>query len=71
MIIFIGPVFFLLIGVSLQLGTKAGILAALGIIVSDIIYVSLCYYGVTAFLYEPTFIFWITLIGGLLLNFLG
>ena len=71
MIIFIGPVFFLLIGVSLQLGTKAGILAALGIIVSDIICVSLCYYGVTAFLYQPTSIFWITLIGGLLLIFLG
>ena len=71
MIVFIGPVFFLLLSISFQLGTRAGILVAFGIVVSDIICVSLCYFGVTSFLYQPDYKFWIAFIGGLLLILLG
>ena len=48
MVIFIGPVFFLLLNSSLQSGVKAGVAVALGIIVSDIICVALCYYGLSS-----------------------
>lgn len=71
MIVFIGPVFFLLLSVSFQLGTLSGIFVALGIIVSDVICVSLCYLGVTSFLYKSDTKFWIALIGGMLLILLG
>ncbi|HMV44329.1 MAG TPA: LysE family transporter [Leptospiraceae bacterium] len=71
MIVFIGPVFFLLLSVSLQLGGTAGSLAAFGIFVSDIVCVCLCYYGVTSFLNDPTTKNWIVLSGGLLLILLG
>lgn len=70
MIVFIGPVFFLLISISLQLGSRAGLLVAFGIIISDIICVSLCYFGVTVLL-EPSSKLWISLLGGILLIILG
>ncbi len=50
MIIFIGPVFFLLLNSSLQYGKKAGLAVALGIIFSDFICVGLCYYGFSSFI---------------------
>ncbi|MBP6739893.1 MAG: LysE family transporter [Leptospiraceae bacterium] len=71
MIVFIGPVFFLLLSISLQLGTGAGVLTAFGIVVSDLICVSLCYYGVTAFLQDAKQVHWIAITGGILLVILG
>ncbi len=71
MIVFIGPVFFLLLSISLQLGMRAGVLTALGIVVSDIICVSLCYFGVTSFLYKTDTKIWIVLLGGAFLILLG
>jgi threonine/homoserine/homoserine lactone efflux protein len=50
MIVFIGPVFFLLLSISLHQGTKAGVATAFGIVISDLICVCLCYFGVTNFL---------------------
>ncbi len=47
MIIFIGPVFFLLLNSSLQYGHSAGLAVATGIIVSDILCVVLCYYSLS------------------------
>ena len=71
MILFIGPVFFLLLSISLQLGTKAGILVALGILLSDVVCVYLCYFGVASFLYEPDSKLWVSLAGGIILMLLG
>ena len=71
MIVFFGPVFFLLLSISLQLGTGAGVLTALGIVVSDLICVSLCYFGVTTFLQDSKQVHWIALVGGILLLILG
>ncbi len=42
-----GPVFFTLIRNSLQLGAKAGIAAAVGILASDIAVLAICYYLVS------------------------
>lgn len=71
MIIFVGPVFFLLLNSSLQYGMKAGISVALGIIVSDIVCVILCYYGVSRFMTASNNQFWIGVIGSCILFGLG
>ncbi|GAA4272501.1 LysE family transporter [Aquimarina gracilis] len=71
MIIFIGPVFFLLLNSSFQWGAKAGVAVALGIIVSDIVCVALCYYGLSSFINVEGNRFWIGIVGGLILFILG
>ena len=71
MIIFVGPVFFLLLNSSFQYGVKAGISVAIGIIVSDIICVLLCYYGLSSFMTASQNQFWIGIIGSLILFGMG
>ncbi|MHA7057518.1 LysE family translocator [Aquimarina sp. M1] len=71
MIIFVGPVFFLLLNSSLQYGIKSGISVALGIIVSDILCVLLCYYGFSSVLIVPYNQFWIGILGSCILLGLG
>ncbi|AXT58925.1 lysine transporter LysE [Aquimarina sp. AD10] len=71
MIIFIGPVFFLLLNSSLQFGTKAGTAVALGIIVSDILCVLLCYVGLSSFLTAKGNQFWIGVLGSIIIFGLG
>lgn len=71
MIIFIGPVFFLLLNSSFQYGTKEGIAVALGIIVSDIVCVLLCYYGLSKFITIEQNQFWIGVIGSAIVFGLG
>lgn len=71
MIVFIGPVFFLLLSISLHRGTKAGVATAFGIVISDIICVCLCFFGVTNFLNDSNAKMAILLIGGILLIILG
>lgn len=71
MIIFIGPVFFLLLNSSIQYGSKAGVAVALGIVFSDIVCVGLCYFGLSSFIIEPQHQFWIGSIGSILLFGIG
>jgi len=71
MIIFVGPVFFLILNSSFQYGAKAGISVALGIIVSDIVCVGLCYYGLSSFMTASQNQFWIGIIGSIILLGLG
>lgn len=71
MIIFVGPVFFLLLNSSLQSGRKAGFAVALGIIFSDVICVLLCYYGISAFFVSEKHQFWIGVLGSLIILVLG
>ena len=59
MVIFVGPVFFLLLNSSLQWGSKAGVAVALGIIVSDLVCIALCYYGLSSFINIKENQFWI------------
>ena len=73
-VIFIGPVLFTLLKATWQRGHRAGIAVALGIIVSDIIVVGVCYAGSSAFSkevdqYVPKF--WIGMAGAALLLALG
>ncbi|MFD2561290.1 LysE family translocator [Aquimarina rubra] len=71
MIIFVGPVFFLLLNSSFQYGVKAGVAVAFGIIISDIICVALCYYGLSSFMTVTQNQFWIGIIGSIILFGLG
>ena len=71
MIIFIGPVFFLLLNSSVQYGRKAGVSVAVGIIVSDISCVWLCHLGLSVFFNATENQLWIGITGGFLLFFLG
>ncbi|MBP9887860.1 MAG: LysE family transporter [Leptospiraceae bacterium] len=70
MIVFIGPVFFLLIRISLEFGTSAGVWVAIGIIISDILCVILSFLGVNTF-FASNSKFYLTLLGGILLILLG
>lgn len=71
MIIFIGPVFFLLLNSSLQYGVKSGVSVAFGIIISDVVCVLLCYYGFKSFFENQQHQFWIGIIGSVILFVLG
>jgi threonine/homoserine/homoserine lactone efflux protein len=51
----IGPVFFTIIQTSVERGFLNGVLVALGVSVSDIFYVAVCYFGVVQFINEPNF----------------
>ncbi len=71
MVIFIGPVFFILLNSSLQFGVKAGLAVASGIIFSDIICVLLCYYGLFSFVNREENQFWIGIVGSAIIFGLG
>jgi len=71
MIIFVGPVFFLLLNSSIQFGARAGVGVAMGIIVSDIVCAALCWFGLTSFINVGQNQFWFGVIGCLVLLFLG
>jgi threonine/homoserine/homoserine lactone efflux protein len=71
MIVFIGPVFFLLLSSTLKCGQLPGFWVAMGIIVSDILCVLICYYGLAKFITHPDSEFWISIAGGILLTGIG
>jgi len=71
MIVFIGPVFFFLLSSTLKAGLIPGLLVALGIIISDVVCVLLCSFGLTSVITHPDAHLWIALIGGALLIGIG
>ena len=71
MIVFIGPVFFLLLSSTLKCGFMPGFMVALGIIISDVACVLVCKYGLAPFITHPDSNFWIALLGGGLLVGIG
>lgn len=71
MIVFIGPVVFTLLKATLEKGTKAGVMVASGIIVSDIVVILICLAGAIPFFENENNQFWIALFGSILLLLLG
>ena len=67
----IGPVMFTLVQASLKYGFKGGMAVAIGIIVSDVIAVVICFYGAIPFFNDSYNQFWIALGGGIILLGLG
>lgn len=65
--VLIGPVFFALIQNSIEKGFKAGIFMAVGIALSDSVYIFITYFGLSQFTENPTFNMWLGGIGGLIM----
>lgn len=70
-VIFLGPVFFYLLKCTLEGGFKSGISVALGIVFADFTCVVICLLGAIAFFENTKNQFWIGIVGGLILLFLG
>ena len=70
-VVFIGPVFFTLLQNTLERGRWAGIMVALGIILSDLVAVALCVAGTVAFLQNPKYTLYISLVGAAILFAIG
>lgn len=66
-----GPVFFGLIQTSIQKSFRYGIFFALGVALSDVLFIVLTYFGIAGFLEDPSFQKTIRLAGGSLLLLLG
>lgn len=72
--ILLGPIFIVLMQSTLEHGTKAGLTAASGIWVSDVIIVSLTLLfikRIDSVVQHPDFVFWMGLIGGVVLIGVG
>ncbi len=67
----IGPVFFTIIQTSIERGFWKGALVALGVSVSDTLYVAICYLGLFQFLSEPKFRTNMAYAGGAILILFG
>lgn len=63
-IFLIGPVFLLLLQVSVEYGFRSGFAVALGITVSDVICVALAYLGLGTLIQKPIYQTWIGIAGG-------
>lgn len=71
MVIFLGPVFFTLLKTALNQGIAAGMLVATGIIVSDVVCLTLCSFGAIPFFENPQNQYYISLFGASILVILG
>lgn len=67
----IGPVFFTIIQTSIERGFKSGFFVALGVSLSDAIYILLSYLGLSALFRDPTFQSFLTYGGGAMLLCFG
>lgn len=64
--ILIGPVFFLLINTSMRFGFRAAMILEIGILASDVSYILLAWFGLGNFMLDPTFQYWMGIVGGIL-----
>lgn len=66
-----GPVFFTIIQTSAERGFMKGVLVALGVSISDIFYVVVCYLGLISLIESPTFRDQMAFVGGAILILFG
>lgn len=71
MVVFIGPVVFTLLKSTLHQGRAAGMMVALGIIVSDIVVVAICTMGAARYVQDTNNLFYIGLVGAFILFGIG
>lgn len=67
----VGPVFFTIIQTSVEKGFWNGVIVSLGVSLSDILYVTICYFGVVQFINEPGFRVYLAYAGGAILILFG
>jgi threonine/homoserine/homoserine lactone efflux protein len=66
-----GPVFFILIQTSIKKGIKGAVVFDTGVLLSDIFYITIAFFGAEIILENDSYRYWIALIGGLLLIVFG
>lgn len=66
-----GPVFFALLKTSVERGFIAGVFLALGVVISDIIYISLAFYSTQFLAFEMEYKTHISIVGGIFLLGIG
>lgn len=67
----IGPVFFTIIQTSVERGFRNGVLVSLGVSLSDVVYVAICYFGLVQFINNPQFRLYLAYAGGSILILFG
>ncbi len=67
----IGPVFFTILQTSVERGFWVGVLVALGVSLSDIVYVVICYFGLSSFVADPKHTAFMGYVGGSILIAFG
>ncbi len=67
----IGPVFFALIQTSIEKGVRSGILMALGISMSDMLYIALTYFGISQLSENAKFRIFMAMTGGVVMLIFG
>jgi len=67
----IGPVFFTILQASIERGVGVGALVAVGVSLSDIVYVVICYFGFSSIMAEPGIQVYMGYGGGFILIALG
>lgn len=71
LVILIGPVFFALLQTSLEKGFKPAFFLAVGVLLSDGIYITAAYFGIHSFFENENFKHWVGIAGGFLLIAFG
>lgn len=66
-----GPVFFLLIQTSIRKGVRHALFFDLGVLLSDLLYIIIAFFGASIILENETYKDWIGLIGGIVLIVFG
>lgn len=67
----VGPVFFTIIQTSIEQGFWRGVLVAVGVSISDILYVAICYFGVAQVLISSNLKIYMAYAGGIILIAFG
>ena len=71
MIVFVGPVLFTILQISLEKGFIAGLMSAIGVFISDVVCVVICYHGASTFINDSTNDMWISILGTIILLSIG
>lgn len=69
--ILIGPVFFSLLQTSIEKGFRAGVWMALGIMLSDALYISIAYLGISQLMEQDSFRIFLGMAGGVIMLIFG
>ncbi len=69
--VLVGPVFFTIMQTSVERGFWSGVLVSLGVSVSDILFVTICYFGLVQFIHDPEFKEYLAYVGAVILMLFG
>ncbi|MBX2917333.1 MAG: LysE family transporter [Cyclobacteriaceae bacterium] len=69
--VLVGPVFFTILQTSVERGFWSGVLVSLGVSLSDIVYVAICYFGLVQFIHDSAFKMYLAYVGGGILILFG